>query len=59
MKKVIFVLAIATSLVACGGNASTEATTTDSTAVDTTAVAVDSTVAGTATPTVDSTAAVK
>ena len=46
MKKVLFVFAIATSLVACGGNASTEATT-DSTAVavDTTAVAVDSTVA--------------
>ena len=46
MKKVLFVFAIATTLVACGGNASTEATT-DSTAVavDTTAVAVDSTVA--------------
>jgi ABC-type glycerol-3-phosphate transport system substrate-binding protein len=46
MKKVIFALVIATSLVACGGNASTEATT-DSTAVavDTTAVTVDSTVA--------------
>jgi ABC-type glycerol-3-phosphate transport system substrate-binding protein len=46
MKKVLFVFAIATSLVACGGNASTEATT-DSTAVavDTTAVTVDSTVA--------------
>jgi hypothetical protein len=59
MKKVIFLFAIATSLVACGGNASTEATATDSTTVDTTAVAVDSTVAGTATPTVDSEAAVK
>ena len=59
MKKVIFLLAIATSLVACGGNASTEATSTDSTTVDTTAVAVDSTVTGTATPTVDSAAAVK
>ena len=35
MKKVLFVFAIATSLVACGGNASTEATT-DSTAVDST-----------------------
>jgi ABC-type glycerol-3-phosphate transport system substrate-binding protein len=46
MKKVLFVFAIATALVACGGNASTEATT-DSTAVavDTTAVTVDSTVA--------------
>ena len=46
MKKVIAIFAIATTLVACGGNASTEATT-DSTAVavDTTAVAVDSTVA--------------
>ncbi len=46
MKKVLFVFAIATTLVACGGNASTEATT-DSTAVavDTTAVTVDSTVA--------------
>ena len=46
MKKVIFLLAIATSLVACGGSTSTEATTTDSTAVDSTAVsATDSTVA--------------
>jgi uncharacterized protein YcfL len=46
MKKVLFVFAIATALVACGGNASTEATT-DSTAVavDTTAVTVDTTVA--------------
>jgi len=42
MKKVLFALVIATSLVACGGNASTEATATDSTAVDSTAVAVDS-----------------
>ena len=40
MKKVIAIFAIATTLVACGGNASTEATATDSTAV-----AVDSTVA--------------
>ena len=58
MKKVFFLLAIATSLVACGG-ASTDATATDSTAVDstvvdTTAVAADTTVA-----TVDSAAAVK
>ena len=36
MKKVIFVLAIATSLVACGGSTSTEVAT------DSTAVAVDS-----------------
>ena len=53
MKKVFFVFAIATALVACGGNASTEATATDSAAVaaDTTAV-VDSTVA----PVADTTA---
>jgi len=45
MKKVLFVFAIATTLVACGGNASTEVTSTDSAAVvaDTTAVAVDTT----------------
>lgn len=51
MKKVLFALVIATSLVACGGNASTEATTTDSTAVvaDTTAVAVDTTAVAPAT----------
>ncbi len=60
MKKVLFVFAIATTLVACGGNASTEATATDSTAVDST-LAVDTTAlpAETATPTVDSAAAVK
>jgi ABC-type glycerol-3-phosphate transport system substrate-binding protein len=54
MKKVIFALVIATSLVACGGNASTEATT-DSTAVaaDTTAATVDTT----ATPAADTTIA--
>ena len=47
MKKVIAIFAIATTLVACGGNASTEATTTDSTAVavDSTVATVDSTVA--------------
>ena len=53
MKKVIAIFAIATTLVACGGNASTEATT------DSTAVAVDSTVvtADTAVaPAVDTTA---
>ena len=47
MKKVIAIFAIATTLVACGGNASTEVAT-DSTAValDSTAVsATDSTVA--------------
>ena len=51
MKKVLFVFAIATTLVACGGNASTEATATDSAAVaaDTTAVAVDSAVVAPAT----------
>jgi uncharacterized protein YcfL len=38
MKKVIAIFAIATTLVACGGNASTEVAT------DSTAVAVDSTV---------------
>ena len=38
MKKVIAIFAIATTLVACGGNASTEATT------DSTAVVVDSAV---------------
>jgi ABC-type glycerol-3-phosphate transport system substrate-binding protein len=56
MKKVLFALFIAAGLTACGGNASTEATT-DSTAVvtDSSAVAVDST----STPVVDSTSAVK
>jgi uncharacterized protein YcfL len=56
MKKVIFAFVIAATLVACGGNASTEATS-DSTAVvtDSSAVAVDST----STPVVDSTSAVK
>ena len=51
MKKVIFALVIATSLVACGGNASTEATATDSAAVvaDTTAVAADTTAVAPAT----------
>ena len=47
MKKVLFVFAIATTLVACGGNASTEATTdstaVDSTKVDSAAVAADTT----------------
>ena len=38
MKKVIAIFAIATTLVACGGNASTEVAT------DSTAVAVDTTV---------------
>lgn len=46
MKKVIAIFAIATTLVACGGKGTSEATT-DSTAVavDTTAVTVDSTAA--------------
>jgi hypothetical protein len=52
MKKVLFVFAIATSLVACGG-ASTEATSTDSTAVDST-LAVDTTVVVDTTAVVDS-----
>ena len=45
MKKVMFILAVVTVLVACGGNASTEATTTDTTAaaVDTTVATVDTT----------------
>ena len=55
MKKVIAIFAIATTLVACGGNASTEATATDSTAVavDSTVAPVDTTVA----PAVDTTIA--
>ena len=56
MKKVIAIVAIATSLVACGGNASTEVKT------DSTAVAVDSTVATadtTAAPAVADTVATK
>jgi|LauGreDrversion4_2_1035121.scaffolds.fasta_scaffold11279_8 hypothetical protein len=52
MKKVLFVFAIATSLVACGG-ASTETNTTDSTAVDST-LAVDTTVVVDTTAVVDS-----
>jgi uncharacterized protein YcfL len=44
MKKVIAIFAIATTLVACGGNASTEATTDSTTvATDTTAVSADTT----------------
>jgi hypothetical protein len=55
MKKVFAIVAIATSLVACGGNASTEvkadstAVTTDTTKVDSAAVA----------PVADTTKAVK
>ena len=46
MKKVMFVFAVATMLVACGGNASVETTNADSTAVaDSSVVATDSTVA--------------
>jgi hypothetical protein len=53
MKKVIAIFAIATTLVACGGNASTEATT-DSTAVvvDTAVVNADTAVAPTADTTI-------
>jgi ABC-type glycerol-3-phosphate transport system substrate-binding protein len=54
MKKVIAIFAIATTLVACGGNASTEATT------DSTAVVVDSAVVNADTavvPTADTTIA--
>jgi hypothetical protein len=43
MKKVIAIFAIATTLVSCGGNASTEVKTTDSTTVKTDSVTVDST----------------
>jgi ABC-type glycerol-3-phosphate transport system substrate-binding protein len=50
MKKVIAIVAIATSLVACGG-ASTAPVATDSTAVKTDSVKVDSTIA----PAADST----
>lgn len=46
MKKIVFALALATTLVACGGNGASTEAKTDSTAVstDTTAVAADSTV---------------
>ena len=53
MKKVIAIFAIATTLVACGGNASTEVAT------DSTAVAVDTAVVNadtTAAPVADTTA---
>ena len=53
MKKVIAIFAIASTLVACGGNASTEAVATDSTAV-----AVDSAVVNADTTAVDTTATV-
>jgi uncharacterized protein YcfL len=54
MKKVIAIFAIATTLVACGGNGTSEATT------DSTAVVVDSAVSNidtTAAPVVDTTIA--
>jgi uncharacterized protein YcfL len=51
MKKVIAIFAIATTLVACGGKGTTEATT------DSTAVAVDSTVVTADTTAVDTTTA--
>ena len=52
MKKVIAIFAVATTLVACGGNASTEAT------ADSTAVVVDSAVVNADTTAVDTTATV-
>jgi hypothetical protein len=59
MKKVIAIFAI-TALVACGGNASTEATT-DSTAVavDSTVVTADTTVPAPPAPAVDTVIATK
>jgi len=51
MKKVIAIFAIATTLVACGGKGTNEATT------DSTAVAVDSAVVNADTTAVDTTAA--
>ena len=45
MKKVIAIVAIPTSLVACGGASTAPAATTDSTAVKTDSVKVDSTIA--------------
>jgi outer membrane murein-binding lipoprotein Lpp len=46
MKKIVFALALATTLVACGGNGASTEAKIDSTAVstDTTAVVADSTV---------------
>jgi len=53
MKKVIAIFAIATTLVACGGNASTEvATDSTAVAVDSTVVTVDTAVAPIATDSV-------
>jgi len=52
MKKVIAIFAIATTLVACGGNGNGSATT------DSTAVAVDSAVVNADTTAVDTTATV-
>ena len=52
MKKVIAIFAIATTMVACGGKGTTEATT------DSTAVAVDSAVVNADTTAVDTTATV-
>ena len=45
MKKVIAIVAIATSLVACGGASTAPAATTDSTAVAVDSTKVDSTIA--------------
>ena len=46
MKKIVFALALATTLVACGGNGTSTEATIDSTTVstDTTVVTADSTV---------------
>ena len=46
MRKIVFALALATTLVACGGNGASTEVKTDSTTVstDTTAVVADSTV---------------
>jgi hypothetical protein len=53
MKKTIAIVAVIATLASCGGSASTEVTTTDSTVVKTDSVKVDST------KTVDTTTAVK
>ncbi len=56
MKKVIAIFAIATTLVACGGNGTSTEATTDSTAVAVDSVATDSTAVA---PAADSTVEVK
>jgi uncharacterized protein YcfL len=47
MKKVMFVFAVATMLVACGGNASVETTNTDSTVVADSVSVADSSITAT------------